>query len=100
MKQAEPDMEWVFCLYISGMTLSARRAKTNITALCEEYLEGKYSLEVIDLLEWPGLAETHQIFAVPTLVRRLPLPLKKVIGDLSESEKVLTGLDVRALGPG
>jgi circadian clock protein KaiB len=99
VKQDEPGMQWVFCLYISGMTLAARRAKTNITALCEEYLEGNYSLEVVDLLESPALAEKHQIFAVPTLVRRLPLPVRKIIGDLSESEKVRVGLDLRTAEP-
>jgi len=78
------------------MTLAAKRALFNITAICEERLAGAYSLDVIDLIENPALAEGHQIFAVPTLVRQLPHPLRKVIGDLSEPEKVLAALDLHA----
>jgi circadian clock protein KaiB len=86
--------EWVLCLYVAGMTPAAKRAKANILAICEEHLAGNYSLEVIDLFERPDLAEGRQIVAVPTLVRKLPPPLRKIIGDLSNLEKVVWGLDI------
>jgi circadian clock protein KaiB len=86
--------EWVLHLYIAGMTPAARRAKANILAICEEHLAGRYSLEVVDLFEQPEMAEGRQIIAVPTLVRRVPAPLRKIIGDLSNSEKVVWGLDI------
>jgi circadian clock protein KaiB len=78
------------------MTPAARRALGNIKVICEEHLHGKYSLEVVDLMEQPALAETHQIFAVPTLVRQVPPPLRKIIGDLADSEQVLMGLELHA----
>lgn len=96
MAHEDGGERWVLDLYVAGMTATAKRALANLHAICEEHLEGKYSLAVIDLLERPALAEDHQIFAVPTLVRRMPPPLRKVIGDLSESEKVLTGLDIHS----
>jgi circadian clock protein KaiB len=74
------------------MTPAAQRALDNITAICDRHLKGTHSLRVIDLLERPGLAEEHQIFAAPTLVREQPLPVRKIIGDLSNSAKVLSGL--------
>jgi circadian clock protein KaiB len=90
------DKPWIFHLYVVGMTLAAKRALLNITAICEEHLAGTYSLDVIDLIDNPALAEGEQIFAVPTLVRQLPRPLRKVIGDLSEPSKVLAALDLEA----
>jgi circadian clock protein KaiB len=95
MRQPDPDERWILFLYVAGMTPAAKRALSNIKAICEEHLEGQYSLEIIDLLERPGLAEGHQVFAVPTLVRQLPEPLRKIIGDLADSEKVLVGLDIQ-----
>jgi circadian clock protein KaiB len=89
------DGKWVLLLYVAGMTPAAKRALANITAICEEHLQGEYSLDVIDLLEQPVLAERHQIFAVPTLVRRSPTPLRKMIGDLSDHKKVLAGMEMR-----
>lgn len=97
MSDDESDQKWILRLYIAGMTPTAERALANIKAICAEHLEGRYSLEVIDLLERPALAEGDQIFAVPTLVRQLPPPLRKIIGDLSHTEKVLVGLDVRTV---
>jgi circadian clock protein KaiB len=91
----DPAERWILFLYVAGMTPAAKRALSNIQALCEEHLKGQYTLEVIDLLERPALAEGHQIFAVPTLVRQLPEPLRKIVGDLADVEKVLVGLDIR-----
>jgi circadian clock protein KaiB len=95
MTLQDPDERWILFLYVAGMTPAAKRALNNIKAICHEYLEGQYTLEVIDLLERPALAEGHQVFAVPTLVRQLPEPLRKIIGDLADSEKVLVGLDIQ-----
>ena len=90
-----PSEKWELRLYVAGMTPTAKRAIANIKNICEEHLAGQYSLEVVDLLENPALAEGDQILAVPTLVRDLPSPLRKIIGDLSNTEKVLVGLDLR-----
>jgi circadian clock protein KaiB len=82
-------------LYVAGQSPKSLRALSNLTALCEEYLaSGGYVIEVIDLIEQPGLAQTDDILAIPTLVRRLPTPLRKIIGDLSNSERVLAGLQL------
>lgn len=87
--------EWELRLYIAGKTPRAVRAFENLKRICEEHLAGSYHIEIIDLLETPTLARDHQIVAVPTLVRRLPEPVRKIIGDLSNTERVLVGLDVR-----
>jgi circadian clock protein KaiB len=81
-------------LYVAGMTPKSLRAFTNLKRICEEHLAGRYEIEVIDLLETPQLAAGHEIVAVPTLVRELPPPIKKIIGDLSNSERVLVGLQI------
>jgi len=94
MNRAKLGPKWILSLYVAGMTPAAQRALANIKVICEDHLKGKYSLKVIDLLERPALAEGHQIFAVPTLVRELPAPLRKIIGDLSNFEKVVVGLDI------
>lgn len=83
-------------LYIAGNTAKSQLALANLHKYCEEYLEGEYKIEVIDLLIKPQLAEGDQIFAVPTLVRKVPEPIRKIIGDLSNEEKVLVGLNIRA----
>lgn len=88
---------WQLRLYVAGMTPTANRALHNLHKICEEHLAGNYQIEVIDLLEQPALAEGDQILAVPTLVRNLPEPILKIIGDLSNTEKVLVGLDLRPL---
>lgn len=90
-----PDEYFELRLYVAGQTPKSIQAFANLKKLCEEYLKGQYSIEVIDLLENPQLAEGDQILAIPTLVRKLPQPLKKIIGDLSETERVLIGLDLR-----
>jgi circadian clock protein KaiB len=82
-------------LYVAGQTPKAVRAFANLKKLCDQHLEGRYSIEVIDLLDDPRLGRGDQILAVPTLVRRLPQPIKKIIGDLSNTERVLVGLDLR-----
>ena len=81
-------------LYVAGPTPRSIRAIANIRAICETYLAGRYSLEVIDIAEHPGRAEGEQIIAVPTLVRNLPLPLRRFIGDMSQTERVMLGLDL------
>ncbi len=86
---------WNLRLYIAGKTPRAIMAFENLERICEEHLAGKYSIEVIDLLQNPQLAKGDQIIAVPTLVRKLPEPVRKIIGDLSNKEKVLVGLDLR-----
>ena len=84
-------------LYIAGQTPKSVTALKNINKYCKEHLAGKYSIEVIDLLKNPQLAEGDQIFAIPTLVRKVPEPIRKIIGDLSNEEKVLVGLNIRKL---
>jgi circadian clock protein KaiB len=87
---------WVLKLYVAGQTTKSILALANLKKLCDEYLKGKYHLEVIDLLKNPQLAKGDQILAIPTLVRKLPEPIKRVIGDLSNTERVLVGLDLKA----
>jgi circadian clock protein KaiB len=82
-------------LYVAGQTPKCIRAFANLKRICEEYLAGRYHIEMVDLLQNPQLARGDQILAVPTLVRRLPEPMKKIIGDLSNTERVLVGLDLR-----
>lgn len=89
---------WELRLYVAGMTPTSIRAFENLKKICEEHLHGIYSIQVIDLVERPMLARGDQIIAVPTLVRRLPTPVKKIIGDLSNTERVLVGLDLRPAG--
>ena len=86
---------WELRLYIAGQTPKSILALQNITKYCREHLEGKYTIEIVDLLVNPQLAEGDQIFAIPTLVRKFPIPLRKIIGDLSNEEKVLVGLNIR-----
>ncbi len=82
-------------LYVAGKTAKSVTALANLKRYCEEHLKGEYVIEIIDLLEKPQLAEGDQIFAIPTLVRKVPEPIRKIIGDLSNEEKVLVGLDIR-----
>ena len=86
---------WELRLYVAGQTERSIRAIRNLNRICAEHLKGHYSIEVIDLIEHPQLAEGDQILAIPTLVRRLPEPIRKIIGDLSNDERVLVGLDIR-----
>ena len=87
--------KYVLRLYVSGSTGKSTQAVENIKRVCEEYLKNRYDLQVIDLYQQPQLARGEQIVAVPTLVKRFPLPLRRLIGDMSNQEKVLWGLDLR-----
>jgi circadian clock protein KaiB len=89
---------WIMRLYVAGQTPNSLTAFENLKNICEEHLDGRYKIEVIDLLKNPQLAKDHQIIAVPTLIRKLPTPVKKIIGNLSNTEKVLVGLDLRKVG--
>ena len=90
-----PDERYVLRLYVTGMTPRSTEAFAAIKALCEERLKGRYDLEVIDIYQHPQLAIDEQIIAVPTLVKKLPAPLRRLVGDLSNKERVLLGLDLR-----
>jgi circadian clock protein KaiB len=91
---------YVLRLYVTGSTPRSTKAIQNIRALCEEHLRGRYDLEVIDIYQQPVLARGEQIIAAPTLIKRLPEPLRKVVGDLSNTDRVLMGLDLRPAGDG
>ncbi len=97
-KQKENDNPYVLRLYVAGQTQKSVKAVENLQRICVENLSGKYRIEVIDLLVNPKLAEDEQILAVPTLVKQLPLPIKRLIGDFSDTEQVLVGLDLRPEG--
>jgi circadian clock protein KaiB len=92
------DQVWQLRLYVAGQTPKSVAAFVNLKRICEEHMKGRYHVEVIDLLQLPQLAKGDQILAIPTLVRQLPPPLKKIIGDLSNEERVLVGLDLRPAG--
>ncbi len=95
-KKSDPEV-WNLRLYVAGHSSKSIKAFENLKKICNEHLEGKYNIEVIDLLKNPQLAEGDQIVAVPTLVRKLPPPLKKIIGDLSNTLRVLVGLEIRPI---
>jgi circadian clock protein KaiB len=88
------EQTWELKLYIAGKTIKSETALRNLKRYCREHLDGRYKIEVIDLLKKPQLAEGDQFFAVPTLVRKVPVPIRKIIGDLSNEEKVLVGLNI------
>jgi circadian clock protein KaiB len=88
--------KWILRLYVAGQNLKTITALNNLKLMCEEQLKGKYKIEVIDLLKQPQLARDNQILAIPTLVRKLPIPVRRIIGDLSDKERVLVGLDLIA----
>jgi circadian clock protein KaiB len=93
-----PDEErYVLRLYVTGMTLRSMQAIANLRAICETRLQGRYELEVVDIYQHPRLARDEQIVAAPTLIKKLPLPLRRMVGNLSDEERVLMGLDLRAL---
>jgi circadian clock protein KaiB len=96
-KMAKKEQTWELRLYIAGKTPKSVTALNNLKKYCEAHLKGVYTLEVIDLLVNPQLAAGDQIFAIPTLVRKVPVPIRKIIGDLSNEEKVLVGLNIRPL---
>ena len=94
---AQTDAKWVLKLYVAGQTPKSIAAFANLKKICEDHLCGEYRIEVIDLIENPRLAAGDQIIALPTLVRKLPAPVKKIIGDLSNTERVLVGLDIQPI---
>jgi circadian clock protein KaiB len=95
-RASRPQDEWILRLYTAGETARSIAALQNLMTICEAHLAGRYRIEVVDLLKHPQLARGDQIVAVPTLVRRLPPPMKRIIGDLSNENSVLVGLDLRS----
>ena len=96
----ERDEQYVLRLYVAGVTPRSVQAIGNVKAVCETHLRGRYELQVIDIYQQPMLAKGDQIIAVPTLIKKLPVPLRTLIGDLSDAERVLIGLDLRPRKPG
>jgi circadian clock protein KaiB len=97
MSETAGAARWQLRLYVAGQTPKCLVAFANLKKICETYLTGQYDIEIIDLLQTPALAQGDQILAIPTLVRKLPEPVRKIIGDLSNTERVLVGLDIRQL---
>ena len=93
---SRPAKLWHLRLYVAGQTPKSLTAFSNLKVICDNHLKGRYRIEVIDLVEQPQLSRGDQILAIPTLVRKLPVPVRKIIGDLSDTERVLVGLDLRA----
>ena len=99
MAEEPPDDEvWHLRLYVAGESPKSLQAFANLKSLCENHLEHPYQIEIVDLLQNPRLARGDEILAIPTLVRRLPAPMRKIIGDLSDTDRVLVGLQLRAVG--
>jgi circadian clock protein KaiB len=94
-RRARSSAEWSLRLYTAGQSPKSLRALENLKRICEEHLDGRYHIEVVDLLKHPHLARGDQIFAIPTLVRQLPVPIKQILGDLSNVERALVGMDLR-----
>lgn len=95
LKQHRDGEKYVLRLYITGLTPRSTAAIENIKTICEEHLQGRYELEIVDVYQQPTLAKGQQIIAAPTLIKQLPLPLRRFIGDMSQTEKILLGLDLR-----
>lgn len=100
LKAAPVRDKYLLRLYVSGVTERSRRSILNITTICKENLQGRYDLEVVDIHQKPSLARDEQIIATPTLVKLLPLPLQRIVGDLSDQEHVLFGLDIKKVSAG
>jgi circadian clock protein KaiB len=95
LRRKQSDERYVLRLYVTGTTPNSTRALQNIRAICEEKLEGRYALEVIDIYQHPELIQREQVVVAPTLVKSLPAPVRRLIGDLSDTERVLVGLDLQ-----
>lgn len=95
MREGGEEEIYILRLYVTGTTPNSRRAIENVRKICEEHLQGRYELEIIDIYQQPELAKEGQIVAAPTLIKKLPLPLRKFIGDMSKTEKILLGLELR-----
>lgn len=91
----KPNSQYVLKLYITGATPQSIKAITNLKKICEEHLKNRYTIEIIDIYQQPSLAEGDQIIAAPTLIKKLPAPLKRLVGDMSNTERVLIGLDLK-----
>ena len=98
-KGGAPRAEWELRLYVAGQSPQSLAALTNLKKLCEEHLAGKYQIEIVDLLKAPQLSRDDQIVAIPTLVRKLPQPVRKIVGDLSDTVRTLVGLQLRPAAP-
>ena len=98
MMAESPPARWNLRLYVAGQTEHSVRAFENLRRLCEEHLPGQYDIEIIDLLREPQLAKGEQVIAAPTLIKKLPLPLRRLIGDMADTKKLLVGLDLRDKG--
>lgn len=96
VQQEDSNEHFNLTLYVAGQTPKSVTAFANLKKICEEHLQGRYTLEVIDLMKHPELAQEHQILALPTVVRRLPTPMRKLIGDLSNTEKTMVGMQINA----
>ena len=96
VKARRPKTDWNLCLYVAGSAPESAAALRNLTQICEAHLAGRYRIDVIDLVKNPRIAREDQIVVLPTVVRKQPLPLRKIIGDLSNTERALAGLDLRA----
>ena len=90
------DQQYILRLYVAGLTTRSQQAIRTVTTICEEQLAGRFDLEVIDIYQHPELANSEQIIAAPTLIKKLPLPLRKIIGNMADKDKVLVGLDLRS----
>jgi circadian clock protein KaiB len=92
--KGDASERYILRLYVAGMTSRSARAVENVRAFCEKHLEGRYELQVIDVYQQPALAKSEQLIAAPTLIKKLPLPLRRLIGDMSNEERILVGLDL------
>lgn len=99
MGDESDETEYLLVLYITGTTTKSVRAITNLKKICEEYLKGRYTLEVVDIYQQPEKAKSGQIVAAPTLIKRLPTPLRTLIGDMAKKERILAGLDLKPKSP-
>jgi circadian clock protein KaiB len=97
-RPSKNEPSYTLRLYIAGQTPRSTAALSNLRRICDEHLPGRYSIEVVDLMKTPQLARDHKIIAVPTLIRELPEPLRRIVGDLSDTERTLVGLDLRRAG--
>jgi circadian clock protein KaiB len=95
---AEHDEQWDLCVYVTDASPKSQRAIANLKRACEEHLKGRYQIEIVDVLKNPRRAAADQILAAPTVVRRLPAPIRKLVGDLSDSDRLLIGLELRQIG--
>jgi circadian clock protein KaiB len=98
MSEPYPDEQWDLCVYVIENSTKSQRAIANLRRACEEHLAGRYQIEVVDVLKNPRRAAADQILAAPTVVRRLPAPIRKLVGDLSDSDRLLIGLELRPSG--